>query len=135
MTGPTGGRLAIAGEAGVTICAPRLGWGRMRRGAGAAGCAGAAATGALACIAGRGGAAAGRTAEGAAADGAELDAGGCTATAGGRGGMLRASDSACLRARIAFSASPGLEMCERSKAGFGSLRGRDGLPPVRWPLK
>lgn len=56
--------------------------------------------------------------------------GGCTATVG-RGGVLRASASACFRARIAFSASPGLEMWDRSNCGFVSTRGFVAVVPVR----
>jgi hypothetical protein len=120
ITGPTGGLLAIAGAAGVTIGACGLGCGTtMRRGAAAA--TGAAATGALA-----GGAVL------AAAGAAALAAGGWTATAAGRCGWLRASASACLRARIAFIASPGFEMWERSKAGLASAAGFATAPPRRF---
>lgn len=88
----------------------------MRRGA----VAGAAATGALACGAGL------------VAGAAALVAGACAATAAGRGGWLRASASACRRARIAFIASPGFEMWERSKAGLASTAGFATAPPRRF---
>jgi len=92
----------------------------MRRGGGAAGATDAA--GALGAAIGLG-AAAGAVAAGAAT------------TAAGRCGVLRACASACLRARIAFIASPGFEMCERSKAGFASTCGLLAAPPLRRFLK
>ena len=47
-------------------------------------------------------------------------AGGATVTAGRTGGAERAAVSACLRSRIAFSASPGFETCDRSNLGLVS---------------
>src|ERR1700679_322767 len=86
----------------------------MRRGAGGAG--GVAVTGA----AGRGGTTvAANGAAGCAATGGRLD-GGATVTAGRAGGAIRAAVSACLRSRIAFSASPGLDTCDRSNFGLAS---------------
>ena len=122
MTGPAGGLLAIAGDgATATIGACCLGRGTMRRGAGTA--AGATAAGALACATGLTGGTTGLAATGAAA------------TAAGRGGELRACSSAWRRARIAFIASPGFEMCERSKAGLVSVCGLADAPPLRRFLK
>jgi hypothetical protein len=43
--------------------------------------------------------------------------------------VLRAFSAACLRSRIAFSASPGFDTCERLKAGFASTCGLLGVPP------
>jgi hypothetical protein len=93
----------------------------MRLGAGAAGATEAA--GALGAATGLGAAAGALTAAGGAA------------TADARGGVLRASASACLRARIAFIASPGFEMCDRSKAGLASTLGLALLLPPRRSLK
>ena len=123
ITGPTGGLLAIAGggAAGVTIWVCCLGWGTTRRGAGAAG---AAASGALAFKTGLD-----------AAFGALATAGGA-GVAAGRRGAWRASSSACLRARIAFTASPGLEMWARLKAGLASTCGLvAALLLLRLPLR
>jgi hypothetical protein len=131
ITGPSGGRLAIAGGgAGATICAPCRGRGTMRRGAGAA--TGVAATAAL-------------TLELAATlepgvltgleeAGASVLAGGGTTTAAARaGGALRAAASACLRSKIAFSASPGLDTCDKLNAGFASTRCFAAEVPLRSP--
>jgi hypothetical protein len=118
ITGPTGGLLAIAGGAGagVTIRAPWLGSGTIRRGAGTAG-ATTAATGAFGCETGF---ATVTTLAAGTADGG-------AATAVGRGGWLRASASACLRSRIALSASPGFDTCDRLNAGFESVCGFGAL--------
>jgi len=120
ITGPTGGLLAIAGVAGTTIGAACRGCGITRLGAGATGAA--VATGTFAGAAGR----AGATAVGA--------AGGRTVTAG-RCGMLRACSAACLRSRIKRIASPGLEMCERSKVGALSAAFAVDAPPLRLPFR
>jgi hypothetical protein len=57
------------------------------------------------------------------------------AAAAGRLGAWRASSSACLRARIAFTASPGFEMWARLKAGLASTSGLLGVLLLRRPLK
>lgn len=105
----------------------------MRRGAGAAGGAaattGAAAAGAATCA--TDGAAEGADAGRAATTGGRF-AGGATVTAGRGGGALRAAVSACLRSKIAFSASPGFETCERSNLGLvsaGATRAALVRPP------
>ena len=92
----------------------------MRRGAGAAGGAAATtgATGVAAATCATGGAA-GAADAGRATTGGRFT-GGATVTAGRGGGALRAAVSACLRSKIAFSASPGFETCERSNLGFAS---------------
>jgi hypothetical protein len=60
---------------------------------------------------------------------------GFATTAPGRtGGWLLAIASACLRSRIAFSASPGFEMLERLNAGFVSAL-LDALAPPRRPFR
>jgi hypothetical protein len=124
MTGPAGGLLAMAGVAGggATIFAACRGCGTMRRGAGVA-VAGADAAGAAE--------AAGAAARGAGAAGAED--GGAATTALGRGGAALAAASACLRSRIAFSASPGFETFERSNFGLISDACLLALE-VRFPL-
>ena len=127
ITGPTGGRLAIAGAAaaGVTSCTGCLGCGTMRRGATAPEtAAGETPAGGklFPCATGRAGGA------------APAGAGGA-ATAAGRGGALRASASACLRSKIAFSASPGFETWDRSNLGFASAAGLLAAPPPRRFLK
>jgi hypothetical protein len=48
---------------------------------------------------------------------------------------LRASSSACFRARIAFTASPGFEMFARLKAGLASTGGFVAALLPRWPLR
>src|SRR5271170_1932820 len=110
ITGPTGGLLAMAGaDGGTTMFACGRGCGTTRRGCTGAvvGCwTGAAAAGEDATTLG-----------GAAAAG--TDAGGAT-TAVGRGGAALAAASACLRSRMALSASPGLETLERSNFGLVS---------------
>jgi hypothetical protein len=88
----------MAGGAAGVIFGACLGRGTIRRGAGVVG---GAATGALAWIVGRAVLAGG---------GAAITVGFGATTAAGRGGWLRASASACFRARIAFIASPGFEM-------------------------
>jgi len=127
ITGPTGGLLAMAGAAGgATMFACGRGCGTMRRG-----CAGGGA--AWEPIWGPpwdcGGAAAGVGA--AAALGAAVatvtEDGGAT-TAVGRGGAALAAASACLRSRMALSASPGLETLERSNFGLVSTGCRVAVP-------
>jgi hypothetical protein len=121
MTGPAGGRLAIAGAAaaggGATIFAPCLGNGTIRRGpegpAESALAAGAAA-GAAGLIATAGGGAAAAPACGTAVGGA------ATTACGLAGGIAFAVASACLRSRIAFSASPGFETLDKSNFGFAA---------------
>jgi len=100
--------LAIAGAAGAatTIGALGLGCGTTRRGGTTVAAAGLATAGALTTAAGLAG--------------AVLTTGGRAATAAGLGGMLRACSCACFRSRISRIASPGLEMWERSNAGFAS---------------
>jgi hypothetical protein len=100
----------------------------MRRGAGAEGAAGVAAAGAAVAV---GAAATGRagTAATCAADG------GATTAAGRGGGAALAAASACLRSRIAFSASPGLDTFERSNFGFASTAARFVVAAPRFPLK
>lgn len=124
----------MAGGAGATICAPLLGWGTILRGAGVAA---AEAAGAVAWAAGFAGVTAGRAVTLATAGRGvpAAAAGGATTAAGRAAGAFRASASACLRARIAFSASPGFEMCERSKAGFDSVFVFEAGALERWPLK
>jgi len=120
ITGPTGGLLAMAGAAaGTTMLACGRGCGTMRRGSDVAwGCdAGVAAVK--------------EAALGAAAEAAGTEAGGAT-TAVGRGGAALAAASACLRSRMALSASPGLETLERSNFGLlstGCLVAELLLPP------
>lgn len=114
-TGPLGGRDAIAGVAGGrTIGGAERGCGTILRGAGAAGAAGAAAAGFAAGGAGFAGA---------------------TVTAGAAGlaamcGWRASSSSSFFLARIAFSTSPGLEMCERSIFGVivGAALREDAVP-------
>ena len=127
MTGPAGGLLAIAGGCGTTCCTACLGCGTIRRGATtgvAAGVAGAAvaagAVGVLPTIA--------------AVPGPALAAVAALTTAGravAGGGVLFDSASACLRARIALSASPGLEARDRSipRPGFGAAADLAAVPP------
>ena len=63
--------------------------------------------------------------------------GGVATTAAGRtGGAAFAAASACLRSRIAFSASPGLETLDRSNFGLASTAGllaEPRLPPLKYP--
>ena len=94
------------------------GWGTMRRGGAAAaacGWAGAAGGGAAATVLGV-----------AATNGTE--AGAAATTAVGRGGAALAAASACLRSRMALSASPGLETLERSNFGLVSPAGLVAVP-------
>ncbi len=142
-TGPATGRLAIAGGTTKLGVAGR-GMGTIRLGAGASDvAAGLAAsvltaeaaeeTGAVgACAAGAailglettGRAPVGVVPAGAAAAGLATTggrpAGLATVTAGRAGGAILAACSACLRSRIALSASPGLEICERLNADRAS---------------
>lgn len=124
-TGAAAGRGVLTGET-IYVDAAGRGMGTMRRGAGAAGAGtgllGEGAAGAVATTCGGAdtlGACrlgvAGRTATGG------LLAGGATVTAGRGGGAERAAFSACFRSRIALSASPGLETCERSNLGLISV--------------
>ena len=133
ITGPTGGLLAIAG--GATTAGAGRGSGPILRGAGGAGAATAtraAGAGVAACAVP--GPAAFATAGEAATTGV-VPAGLAATTAAGRaGGWLFAMASACFRSRIAFSASPGLEMLERLNAGFCSPAGFVPPPPRR-PLR
>ncbi len=96
----------------------------MRRGAGATDAAGVDAAGAA------GGAATARCGVVATCPGD----GGATTAAGRAGGAALTAASACLRSRIAFSASPGFETFERSNFGFVSTAGLLVLEP-RFPLK
>jgi len=123
MTGPTGGLLAMAGPgAGATMFAPWRGRGTMRRGAAGVAWAGAAeetGTAAGGAAITRGGTAA-------------TEAGGGATTAVGRGGgAALAVASACLRSRIAFRASPGLDTLERSN--FGLVSAVDRFAPLLLP--
>jgi hypothetical protein len=130
ITGPTGGLVAIAGVgAGATICAPWRGRGTMRRGAGAtATAAGGAATEALGLPA--------VVPAGLAGIADSVRAGGGATTAAERtGGALRAAASACLRSRMALSASPGFETCDRLNAGRASTRCFAELLLRKPPLK
>ncbi len=106
--------------------------GTIRRGAGAAGAA--AATGA-AGIGGAAGGAVGLTI-GFAATGGRCT-GGATVTAGRAGGADFAAISACLRSRIALSASPGFETCDRSNLGLVSTTAARGTalraPRLKYP--
>jgi hypothetical protein len=127
MTGPTGGLLAIAGACGgTTMFACGRGCGTMRRGAsGEAGVAGATEDAA--------GAATTRWPPNPAPDpdpdtDPDTDPGtddGGAATAAGRGGAALMADSACLRSRMALSASPGFETLERSNLGLVSTGALD----------
>ena len=62
-----------------------------------------------------------------------------TVTAVRGGGALRAAASACLRSRIAFNASPGLDTCDRLKpcrasVGAGlAAEEEERLPRLMWP--
>jgi hypothetical protein len=73
---------------------------------------------------------------GAAGLGAATAGGATTAGRGATGGADLAAVSACLRSRIAFSASPGLETFDRSNLGFDSdvcfEALPDRLPPVMY---
>lgn len=117
--------MAIAGAgAGVTMFACCRGCGiTMRRGAAGDGVAGAGVAGGAATA--RGG-----------VEAADTEGGGAT-TAAGRGGAALTVASACLRSRIALSASPGLETFERSNFGLASTWGLAGallrLPLLKYP--
>ena len=109
----------------------------MRRGAGTAGAATATDGATEAC--------GGGTEDAAGADGAVagLDTtggrfvGGATVTAGRCGGADFAAISACFRSRMAFSASPGLETCDRSNFGLLSTEAERGAevrdPRLKYP--
>src|ERR1700727_1976510 len=110
MTGPTGGLVAMAGAGGgATILAPCRGRGTIRRGAMGVPWDGAEAGAEEGAAATRWGIPAAGT----------LD-GGATTAAVGRGGAALMAASACLRSRIALSASPGFDTFERSNFGFAS---------------
>ncbi len=128
MTGPTGGLVAIAG-AGATIFACCRGSGTIRRGATACPEAGVAL-----CV-GAGTLAAGAATTRGAVEPALLAAGGA-ATIAGRccGGTTFTAASACLRSRIAFNASPGLDTFDKSNFGLGSAACRPAPPLLRPPL-
>jgi len=131
-TGPATGRLAIAGGTTKLGVAGR-GMGTMRRGAGAAeaateaGAEGAGADGAagleigLAGLVSAGRAAAelpaATVAEAGRATTGGRETGLATVTAGRTTRAVLAACSACLRSRMALSASPGLETCDRSNLG------------------
>jgi hypothetical protein len=110
--------------------------GTIRRGAGVAGAA--ATTGAAGGVAGATGAACGAAlaTTGFATTGGRFT-GGATVTAGRGGGADFAAISACLRSRIAFNASPGLETCERSNLGLASTAAGRGAavraPRLKYP--
>ncbi len=130
ITGPAGGLLAIAGVCccGTTCCTACLGCGTIRRGA---------ATGALGAGVATMGATAG-FAVSTAVPGPAFAAVAALTTAGraaAGGGVLLNSASACLRARIAFSASPGFEARDRSMprpvlAAVALFAAPPGLRPV-----
>ncbi len=116
-TVPIGGRDAIAGGAGgaTTMFGAERGCGTILRGSGRTGAVGGGAETVAAGGAGRAGAAAG---------------GGCVRT----GAWLRraSSSSFCLLARMAFSASPGLEIWERSTLGWNPCGAREAAA-LEWP--
>ena len=125
ITGPAGGLLAMAGAGGfTTIFACCRGSGTIRRGAAACPGAGAgdeaAAAGAATT---RGGVALTPEAEG----GAATTAGRCG------GGTAFTAASACLRSRMAFSASPGFDTLDRSNFGLLSAACRPA-PLLRPPF-
>ena len=69
------------------------------------------------------------------AAGAAATVAGDATTAVGRGGVALAVASACLRSRMALSASPGFDMLERSKRGLGSACRDVGAlrpPPLKY---
>ena len=124
ITGPAGGLLAIAGGCGGAMMgACALGCGTIRRGAVAGAATAGAAAGAAAVLATR-----------PAVPGPAFAAVAALTTAGravGAGGVaFAASASACLRARMAFSASPGLEARERSmpRAVFAAVEALVAAP-------
>jgi hypothetical protein len=61
------------------------------------------------------------------ATGEEAGGGAATTTAGREGGAALTAASACLRSRIALTASPGFETLERSNFGLFSTAGLFGL--------
>lgn len=155
-TGPAGGRPAMAGAGGVALGAmiwgPRRSiCGIIRRGAFGC-CEWGVATGALGAAAAGATGATGVDCDGVAAGGgaAEGVTAGRVTTTPGRGGVATAGRcgggatagrvcaccSACLRSRIAFSASPGLEIFERSILGSlvaaAERAPLDGAPPRRY---
>ena len=125
MTGPTGGLVAMAGEGGgATMLAPCRGSGTMRRGATCVPCDGTEAAVGGGAAATRGGVLAAGTVDG-----------GATTAAAGRGGAALMAASACLRSRIALSASPGFDTFERSNLGLVSEAGLLALTLRFPPLK
>ena len=112
----------MAGAAGgATMLACGRGCGTMRRGAGCCRAVWRVAAGAAALR---------RRSRGdlaAHAAAATVTADGGATTAVGRGGAALAAASACLRSRMALSASPGLETLERSNFGLAV----DRLPGLR----
>ena len=114
----------MAGEVGAAAgceAGGRGGWG------------GAAGRGGVADAAGAFGAGAGMGAGGLTAGAAGLVS--CAGGGAGRGGGAAAGVEACCFARIAFSTSPGFEMCERSIFGLMlSPSGLDALADLAaWP--
>lgn len=125
MTGPTGGLVAMAGAGGgATILAPWRGNGTMRRGAIGVPCDGAEAGAEEGAAATRWGIPVAGTVDG-----------GATTAAVGRGGAALMAASACLRSRIALSASPGFDTFERSNFGLVSVAGLFALTLRLPPLK
>jgi hypothetical protein len=143
ITAPAGGLLAIAGGATTTRASCR-GCGTIRLGAGVAGAASAtraaAAAGAACAVPGpaalaAAGEAATTPAVGLVATAGATAPGFATTVAGRAGGWLLAIASACLRSRIAFSASPGFEIWLRLNAGLCSPEDFAAAPPPRRPFR
>lgn len=111
---------------GATMLAPCRGKGTIRRGPVVVGCEGAAAAAGGGAAATRGGAEAVGTADG---------GGGATTAVAGRGGAALMAASACLRSRIALSASPGFDTFDKSNFGFVSVTGLAALTLRFPPLK
>ena len=112
-TALVGGRVAMAGG-GATMGGAERGWGTILRGSGRAGAAG------------------GLTAT---ATGGAGRAGTCSGSAAvrrrGKRLLLASASSSCFLAWMAFSTSPGLEICERSIFGATTCGAReDGVPAV-----
>ena len=117
-TGPAGGLEAMAGVVGCgTMFGAERGCGTILRGAGRAGGGGAATTARLLRR---------QPAAGAAGAGAAGLAGMC--------GCRASSSSSFFFARMAFSTSPGLEMCERSIFGAMACGARDDAA-LPWPAE
>ena len=117
-TGVADGRLAPTCRGGAGLCVPAEGTATTGRTIGAAWPPRTAGTGAFA--------------------GGRADAGE-TVTGVRGGGALRAAASACLRSRIAFNASPGLDTCDRLKPCRASVgagleaEDEERLPRLMWP--